>query len=111
MPSSTTPLEGHVESPQAAPTPRSRRADPAVVVLALIAGLLGGAIGAFVMQTFDADSERPAVISALPLTPASGRAAPSTPQGSIAQIAQGALPSVVFITVGTPDDGGVAQAS
>ncbi len=109
MPSSMTPLEGHAESLRAAPTPWSRRADPAVVALALVAGLLGGAIGAFVMGTFDADPERPAVISALPLTPASSGAASSTPQGSIAQIAQGALPSVVFITVGTPDEGGVGS--
>ncbi len=109
MPSFMTPREGHVESLETSGTPRSRRADPAVIALALVAGLLGGAIGAFVMDTFDADTERPAVISALPLTPASSDAGSSTPQGSIAAIAQGALPSVVFIAVGTPADGGVGS--
>lgn len=94
-----TPHEGRVK--------RGRRADPAVVALALVAGLLGGAIGASVMEGLDPDTERPAVTSALPLVPASGE--PAAQQGSIAQIAQGALPSVVFITVGTPGDGGVGS--
>lgn len=101
MPSSNTRKQGRAQ--------RGRRAEPLVVALALVAGLLGGAIGAFVMEGLDPDTQRPAVTSALPLAPASGSADPATQQGSIAQIAQGALPSVVFITVGTPGEGGVGS--
>lgn len=101
MPSSNTRKQGRAQ--------RGRRAEPLVVALALVAGLLGGAIGAFVMEGLDPDTQRPAVTSALPLAPASGSAEPAAQQGSIAQIAQGALPSVVFITVGAPGEGGVGS--
>ena len=96
-------------TPQGRRAQRGRRADPAVVALAVVAGLLGGVIGAAVMEGLDPDAERPAVTSALPLAPASGSSEPAAGQGSIAQIAQGALPSVVFITVGSPGDGGVGS--
>ncbi len=101
MPQSTTPEEGHAQ--------RARRADPAVVALALVAGLLGGAIGTAVMGGLDPDTERPSVTSSLPLTSVSDGGETAGQQGSIAQIAQGALPSVVFITVGAPGDGGVGS--
>ncbi len=85
---------------------RGRRADPAVVALALVAGILGGAIGAFAMGSLDPDQERPSVTSTLPLTPAADG---SVQQGSVAAIAQGALPSVVLITVGSEVEGGVGS--
>lgn len=83
-----------------------RRADPAIVALALVAGVLGGAIGAFVMDTLDPDQQRPSVVSTLPLTPAADG---GTSAGSVTQIAQGALPSVVLITVGGSTQGGVGS--
>lgn len=101
MPSSTTLDQGRAQ--------RGRRADPAVVALALIAGILGGVIGTAAMGGLDPDTERPSVTSSLPLTPVASGGQSSGEQGSIAQIAQGALPSVVFITVGSPGDGGVGS--
>lgn len=97
------------EHPQQRPAdnpPRARRADPVVVTLALLAGMLGGAIGAFAMSSLDPDSERPSVVSTLPLASAAGD---GSGRGSVAQIAQGALPSVVLITVGTSEEGGVGS--
>ncbi len=73
-----------------------------LVALALVAGMLGGVVGAVTISALDADRERPSVRSALPLTPASdGSAAP----GTISQIARAALPSVVLINVGDNEAG------
>ncbi|MGB3764534.1 MAG: trypsin-like peptidase domain-containing protein [Ornithinimicrobium sp.] len=83
-----------------------RRADPAVVALALVAGILGGAIGAFAMGALDPDQERPSLVSTLPLASAAGG---SGQRGSVTAIAQGALPSVVLITVGSETEGGVGS--
>lgn len=77
-----------------------------MVALALVAGILGGAIGAFAMGTLDPDQERPSVVSTLPLASAADG---SGQRGSVTAIAQGALPSVVLITVGSEIEGGVGS--
>ncbi len=94
------------QRPADPPSRPGRRADPAILALALVAGILGGAIGAVAIESLDPDQERPFVTSSLPLTPVGdGTAA----QGSVSAIAQGALPSVVLITVGTEVEGGVGS--
>lgn len=77
---------------------------PGVVALALVAGLLGGVLGASGVGLLDAGEDGPAVSAAPPAVFATDGSA-----GSVAAIAQSALPSVVLVSVGENATGGVGS--
>ncbi|WP_328536866.1 S1C family serine protease [Streptomyces sp. NBC_00344] len=85
--------------PQPAPAPKRRRrgAGLAVVILALVTGVIGGGVGAYV--------ERNGSFTDIRL-PQAGRESPDRAPGSVAAIAAGALPGVVTLHVRGNDEQG-----
>ncbi len=87
--------------------PRRRRGVTALVAVALVAGLVGGGIGAGVTHALGNDKTS-TVISSLAGTPSVNTASNLT-NGSVEQVAAQVLPSVVSITVNVQN--GVGEGS
>lgn len=81
---------------------RPRRAGVAVVAAALVAALVGGGTGALIEHQLTKDAK---VVNSLETPPLSGAKASNAPTGSVEQVAQTLLPSVVSITVSAGGQG------
>ncbi|MGI8947853.1 MAG: S1C family serine protease [Ornithinimicrobium sp.] len=82
--------------------PRVSRA-PAVVLVALLAGLGGGLAGGYAVEQLSRSSGQPVVTEAFPVAASGSDGAP------VARIARMTLPSVVFISVEGGDGDGVGS--
>lgn len=90
------------------PVPPRRGAGAAVAVTSLMLGLVGGVGGAAAWQTWGPDdSQSPAQLATLPVSNANDSDAPAA--GSVAAVAQAALPSVVQIETTSASGGGTGS--
>jgi len=100
----STPTEQYAVPPTPArtslPTPPRRGIGAVVMVMSLVLGVLGGVGGAAAWQTWGPDeSPTPGQIATLPVSANDNSNGPVT--GSVAAVAQAALPSVVQIETST----------
>jgi putative serine protease PepD len=94
-PSPTSPTKAHS---------LRKRGAAAIAAAALAAGLLGGGTGAAATWYLTRDDRAPASSSSLDAPPASS--ASHAPAGTVQQVASKVLPSVVSITIATPQGNG-----
>ena len=91
------PYPPHPPEPVAA-EPRHRLGVPLVILLALLAGMLGGGIGGFAVSALVEDEAAPAPQDRAPRVP-TGQAPLPADNTSVARVAEELLPSVVQIKV------------
>ncbi|MFD2082780.1 putative serine protease PepD [Actinopolymorpha cephalotaxi] len=100
------PSSPYADQPPRPHRPR-RRGVPAVAALALVAGLVGGGAGSAATYFTTRDQAASgAGATALDQSTATIKAASNAPAGSVQQVANKVLPSVVLITISTAQESG-----